>query len=170
MSSTWVKPSASIWATVRAALAPRSLIPEGPWCSRLWEDTSSRGGVVVSASEATMADPAPSFDADKAKAFTRRMVQHLEGSAITIMIEVGRRVGLFEAMAHLDWSTSREIATEAGLSERYAREWLAAMVCGGIVEHDPVADTYRLPPEHAAGLTGATTQNLSSIAEMVTLM
>jgi 2-polyprenyl-3-methyl-5-hydroxy-6-metoxy-1,4-benzoquinol methylase len=117
-----------------------------------------------------MADPAPSFDADKAKAFTRQMVQHLEGSAVTVMIEVGRRVGLFEAMAQLDWATSREVASQAGLSERYAREWLAAMVCGGIVEHDPVAGTYRLPPEHAAGLTGATTKNLSTIAEMMTLM
>lgn len=117
-----------------------------------------------------MAAPVPDFDTEKAKAFTRRMVQHLEGSAVTVMIEVGRRVGIFDAMARLDWSTSREIATEARLNERYAREWLAAMVCGGIVEYDAVAGTYRLPPEHAVALTGATTRNLSTVAEMMALM
>ncbi|MGH2395141.1 MAG: class I SAM-dependent methyltransferase, partial [Candidatus Limnocylindria bacterium] len=99
-----------------------------------------------------------------------RIVQHLEGSAVTVMVELGRRVGLFESMAGLDWATSREIATQAGLNERYAREWLAAMVCGGIVEYDAVAGTFRLPPEHAAGLTGATTKDLSTVAELVTLM
>ncbi len=117
-----------------------------------------------------MVEPASGFDKDKTRAFTQRIVQHLEGSAVIVMVELGRRVGLFEAMARLDWATSREIATQAGLHERYAREWLAAMVCGGIVEYDAVAGTYRLPPEHAVGLTGATTKDLSTVAELVTLM
>src|SRR5262249_37520466 len=47
----------------------------------------------------------------------------------------------------------------AGLQERYVREWLGAMVTGRIVEHDPVANTYYLPPEHAASLTRAATPN-----------
>src|SRR3989475_6892060 len=29
----------------------------------------------------------------------------------------------------------RSIAEKTGLSERYVREWLAAMVCGGIIEY-----------------------------------
>jgi hypothetical protein len=102
-----------------------------------------------------MGEPAAGFDKDKAKAFTQLMVRHLEGSAVTVMLEIGGRVGLFETLARLGPSGSAEIAARAGLSERYVREWLAAMACGGIVEYDATAGTYRLPPEHATLLTGS---------------
>ena len=116
-----------------------------------------------------MADEAV-FDKAKAKAFTQLMVRHLEGAAVSIMLEVGRRVGLFEAMAQIDAVTSGEIAAKTGLSERYVREWLAAMVCGGIVEYVAGDRTYRLPREHAAGLTGSSSRNLTGMAEMFPLM
>jgi SAM-dependent methyltransferase len=44
------------------------------------------------------------------------------------------------------------------------------MVCGGIVEHDARTHTFRLPPEHAAGLTGASTKNFATMAEFFPLM
>jgi SAM-dependent methyltransferase len=117
-----------------------------------------------------MAGSETAFDRAKAKAFTLLMVRHLEGAAVSIMIEVGRRVGLFEAMATMGAVTSAEIAEKTGLSERYIREWLAAMVCGGIVEYAAGERTYRLPREHAAGLTGSSTRNLTTLAEMFALM
>ena len=40
-------------------------------------------------------------------------------------------------MAELPPSTSEEIAKQAGLNERYVREWLGAMVTGRIVNYDP---------------------------------
>src|SRR3989442_15300612 len=101
---------------------------------------------------------AAEFDRAKAKAFRQLMVRHLEGAAGSIMIEVGRRVGLFEAMATMGAVTSVEIAEKTGLSERYVREWLAAMVCGGIIEYAAGEHTYRLPREHPAGLTGSTSR------------
>src|SRR5881396_3755330 len=110
------------------------------------------------------------LDRAKAKAFTQLMVRHLEGAAVSIMIEVGRRVGLFEAMATMGAVTSVEIAEKTGLSERYVREWLAAMVCGGIIEYAAGEHTYRLPREHAAGLTGSSSRNLTGMAEMFPLM
>jgi SAM-dependent methyltransferase len=117
-----------------------------------------------------MAAPGAEFDRVKAKAFTALMVRHLEGAAVSIMIEVGRRVGLFEAMATMGAVTNAQIAEKTGLSERYIREWLAAMVCGGIVEYAAGEGTYRLPPEHAAGLTGSSTRNLTTMAELFPLM
>src|SRR2546427_4923092 len=86
------------------------------------------------------------------------------------MIEVGRRVGLYEAMATLGAVTAADVAEKTGLSERYVREWLAAMVCGGIVEYAATERTYRLPREHAAGLTGVSSRNLTGMAEMFPLM
>src|SRR5207253_10888123 len=114
--------------------------------------------------------PEAEFDRAKAKAFTQLMVRHLEGAAVSVMLELGRRVGLFEAMAKMGPATSEVIAETAGLNERYVREWLAAMVCGGIVEYRAAEHTYRLPREHAAGLTGSSTRNLTSMVEMFPLM
>src|SRR5215475_15545393 len=110
------------------------------------------------------------FDRTKARAFTQLMVRHLEGAAVSVMLEVGRRVGLFEAMAKMSAATSVQIAEKAGLSERYVREWLGAMVCGGIVEYAAGERTYRLPREHAAALTGGSTRNLTSMVETFPLM
>src|SRR5215813_10634530 len=114
--------------------------------------------------------PDAEFDRAKAKAFTQLMVRHLEGAAVTVMLEVGRRAGLFEAMAKMGAATSAEIAEKTALSERYVREWLAAMACGGIVEYAAAERTFRLPREHASGLTGSSTRNLTSMVEMFPLM
>jgi SAM-dependent methyltransferase len=114
--------------------------------------------------------PEAEFDRAKAKAFTQLMVRHLEGAAVSLMLEVGRRVGLLEAMATMGAVTSAEIAGKTGLSERYVREWLAAMVCGGIVEYAAGERTYRLPREHATMLTGSSSRNLTSMVEMFPLL
>jgi hypothetical protein len=39
------------------------------------------------------------------------------------------------------------------LNERYVREWLGALVTGGIAAYDPASATYNLPPAAAACLT-----------------
>lgn len=62
-------------------------------------------------------------------------------------------------MAELPPSTSADIARAARLQERYVREWLGAMVTGGIVTYGPDDQLYTLPPEHAALLTRRATPN-----------
>jgi 2-polyprenyl-3-methyl-5-hydroxy-6-metoxy-1,4-benzoquinol methylase len=99
------------------------------------------------------------FDQNKAEAFAGSMIGVLNGAAVALMTSIGHRTGLFDAMAGRPPSTSREIAEAAGLSERYVREWLGAMATGGVVEYDPEAGTYFLPPEHAAFLTRAASPN-----------
>ena len=99
------------------------------------------------------------FDQARAEAFVGQLMDDLNGGATMIMTSIGHRTGLFDAMAKLSHSTSEEIAEAANLNERYVREWLAAMVVGGIVEHDPEEETYYLPPEHAAWLTRAASPN-----------
>jgi ubiquinone/menaquinone biosynthesis C-methylase UbiE len=99
------------------------------------------------------------FDRAKAEAFAGSMVGVMNGAAVALMTSIGHRTGLFDVMAGLPPSTSRQIATAAKLSERYVREWLGAMATGGVVEYDPAADAYSLPPEHAAFLTRAASPN-----------
>jgi SAM-dependent methyltransferase len=87
------------------------------------------------------------------------------------MISIGHRTGLFDVMRGLAPQTSAEIAARAGLSERYVREWLGAMVSGGIVEFDAARGRYFLPPEHAASLTReARPNNLAVTAQWIPVL
>jgi 2-polyprenyl-3-methyl-5-hydroxy-6-metoxy-1,4-benzoquinol methylase len=95
------------------------------------------------------------LDQAKAEVFAGKMLQTLNDGFLALLISVGHRTGLFDAMAGLPASTSQQIADAANLNERYVREWLGGMVVGGIVEYDPATGTYQLPPEHAGLLTRA---------------
>jgi 2-polyprenyl-3-methyl-5-hydroxy-6-metoxy-1,4-benzoquinol methylase len=111
------------------------------------------------------------LDQSKAEEFAERMLGVLNDGTLALMTSIGHRTGLFDAMAGLIPSTSEQIASTADLNERYVREWLAAMVTGGIVEHDPEGGTYRLPPEHAAFLTrGATPDNIAVTAQFIPVL
>ena len=96
---------------------------------------------------------------EKKEAFAERIVGMMNDAALTMMISLGHRTGLYDTMAELPPSTSDEIARAAHLDERYVREWLNAMVVGLIVDYSPENKTYFLPPEHAAWLTRAATPN-----------
>lgn len=94
-------------------------------------------------------------DVDATAAFAARAEEIVNDAMLALMLSVGFRTRLLDVMAGLDPSTSEEVAAAAGLHERYVREWLGAMVTGGIVEYDPVARSYHLPGERAASLTRA---------------
>ncbi len=96
-----------------------------------------------------------SINYDQQNAFAERMVDIMNSAAIALMVSVGHRTGLFDSMAGRAHETSMDVAKHASLNERYVREWLGAMVTGGIVEYDPESQGYRLPAEHAAWLTRA---------------
>ena len=111
------------------------------------------------------------LDQKKAEEFAGRMLEILNAGALAIMTSIGHRTGLFDAMSELPPSTSEQIASAAGLNERYVREWLGAMVVGGTVEHDAESGTYFLPPEHAAWLTrAATPNNIAVTTQFIPLM
>ncbi len=93
------------------------------------------------------------FDEAKAESFAGKMLDVMNYGMLGVLSSIGHQVGLFDVMSGLSPSTSEQIARASSLNERYVREWLAAMVTGGIVEYDPSAGTYALPPEHAQSLT-----------------
>lgn len=116
-------------------------------------------------------DTDSTFDSEKAEAFGDRFVGALNNGALCLMASVGHRTGLFDVMSKLAPSTSHEIATCAGLNERYVREWLGAMVTAGVVEVDPTSTHFKLPKEHAAFLSrAAAADNLAVFAQYIGLL
>jgi 2-polyprenyl-3-methyl-5-hydroxy-6-metoxy-1,4-benzoquinol methylase len=106
------------------------------------------------------------FDPQQAEAFGERIMNMVNQGSLALMVSIGHRTGLFDTLALLPPATSGQIAEAAGLQERYVREWLAAMVTGGIVHYTPGGfngssngGKYHLPPEHAANLTRAASPN-----------
>jgi len=89
-------------------------------------------------------------DASRAEAFAERLCGILNGGALSLLLSIGHRLGLFDVMAGLPAASPETIAREAGLDVSYVGTWLAALAAGGVVELDAEAGTYRLPPEGAA--------------------
>ena len=113
----------------------------------------------------------PEIDSAKAEAFAGRLLSALNDGALCLMIAVGHRVGLFDAMREQPPSTSDEIARHTGLNERYVREWLGAMVTGRVVDVDPETNRFSLPQEHAAFLTRAAgADNLAVFSQYISLL
>jgi SAM-dependent methyltransferase len=105
------------------------------------------------------------------EAFAGTMVGVFNHGALALMLSIGHQTGLFDAMAGLPPATSEEIAAAAGLHERYVREWLGAMVSGGIVDVDPEGRRYQLPAEHAACLTRAAgAGNIAGFMQFIPLL
>ena len=78
-------------------------------------------------------------DQKKVETFARQMMDTLNKAAFSLMMSIGHQTGLFDIMADLPPSTSKQIATAAGLNERYVREWLGALVTGRIIDYEPSA-------------------------------
>ncbi|MBN1294160.1 MAG: class I SAM-dependent methyltransferase [Candidatus Latescibacteria bacterium] len=111
------------------------------------------------------------FDEKKNEAFADRMINILNSGALSLMISIGHRSGLFDAMRALPPSTSKRIADSTGLQERYVHEWLGALVTGGIISCDPGKHLFSLPPEHASWLTRQSkANNLALFAQYIPLL
>jgi 2-polyprenyl-3-methyl-5-hydroxy-6-metoxy-1,4-benzoquinol methylase len=91
----------------------------------------------------------PPVDMARAQSFINRVMGDLSGAVVSIMCAIGDRLGFFKSLCWGGPATSEELAGRAGVSERYAREWLSAMASAGYVEYDPVSQRFALPAEHA---------------------
>ncbi len=113
----------------------------------------------------------PMLDSAKAEAFAGTLLDTLNHAALALMMSIGHRTGLFDAMSGLPPATSAEIATKAGLNERYVREWLGSMVTSRVVELNPETQRYSLPAEHAAFLTrAAAADNMAVFAQYIAVL
>jgi SAM-dependent methyltransferase len=96
----------------------------------------------------------PTVEIDQAKheAFLDQAFGDLAACYGGVMVSLGDRLGLYEALNGAGPLTSAEVAERSGCAERYVREWLGSQVAAGYLEYHPNTATYELPPEHAAVL------------------
>ncbi len=114
--------------------------------------------------------PTPT-DIDASDAFADQLLGMLNQGALALMVSIGHRTGLFDALSELPPSDSNGIAAQAGLDERYVREWLGAMVTGGVVDYDHASGRYRLPAFRSALLARtATPDNMAVFAQYIGLL
>jgi 2-polyprenyl-3-methyl-5-hydroxy-6-metoxy-1,4-benzoquinol methylase len=104
----------------------------------------------------------PTVEIDQAKyeAFVAQAFGDLAACYGGVMVSLGDRLGLYDALNGAGPLTSAEVADRAGCAERYVREWLNSQVAAGYVEYHPGTVTYELPPEHAAVLADADSPTL----------
>jgi SAM-dependent methyltransferase len=96
------------------------------------------------------------IDMDKLMSFVFRAVDEVGATLNTALVVMGDKLGLYRALAGAGPLTPGEVASRAGCSERYVREWLNAQAAGGYVVYDSASGRYLLPAEQAVALTDET--------------
>ncbi len=90
-------------------------------------------------------------EVDQAKlgAFFGKVFGDIKSSMLGLNYYIGDKLGLFKALAEAGPVTNISLAKRTGLHERYLREWLSAMACGGIVDYDASTQEFSLAKERA---------------------
>jgi SAM-dependent methyltransferase len=78
-----------------------------------------------------------------------RAIADLGAAFSGVLVNIGRRLGLYKAMAEIGACTSEQLAQATGVRERYVREWLNNQAAGGYVRYQPYGQIYTLPPAQA---------------------
>jgi SAM-dependent methyltransferase len=81
------------------------------------------------------APPTVTTSSDRRDQLVDRLFSDTIGALELLSVYVGDRLGLYAALAEGP-ATSAELATRAGIAERYAREWLEQQAVAALVDHD----------------------------------
>jgi SAM-dependent methyltransferase len=95
---------------------------------------------------------AQQVDMDKLQTFMGKMVGDMGAALSGSLVITGAKLGLYRILAEQGPLTSHELAERAGISERYAREWLAAQAASGFIDHDDLSDGFSMNPEQQMAL------------------
>ena len=93
-----------------------------------------------------------SVDQDKLNQLVSKFVGDLGASIQGPTILIGEQLGLYKALA-AGPMTSKDLGDKTGISERYAREWLAAQAASGYVNYDSATGRFWMSPEQKFTLT-----------------
>jgi SAM-dependent methyltransferase len=94
-------------------------------------------------------DNAP-FDGARLERLAQRWMTDRQGALVAGLVYLGDELGLFAALRDKGPATPDELATKTGLTERYVREWLAAMALAEYIAYNQADGRFHLTPEQVA--------------------
>jgi len=89
------------------------------------------------------------MDQEKLGQLMGKVMVDFGGAMSAVLVRIGAQTGLFAGLAEAA-ALSDELAERTGTSERYVREWLAAMAAAGYVTYDRTTKRFSLSPEQRA--------------------
>ncbi len=88
------------------------------------------------------------IDKDKLRRYSGTVWGYKQGEMVSLLIQIGDRLGLYKALAGAGPVTAAELAAKTRLKERWLFEWLRGQAAAKILDyHDP--DRFELSPEGA---------------------
>jgi SAM-dependent methyltransferase len=97
-----------------------------------------------------------SINEEKMNDFLGKVVNDFGAALSSVLVYIGQKLGLYEALVKSGPLTPAELAEKTGTFERYVREWLINQAAGGYVEYDVENGRYFLSPEQSVALTDET--------------
>jgi SAM-dependent methyltransferase len=88
-------------------------------------------------------------DEGKLNQFVGQMLGDLGGAASIGMVRIGDALGLYRTLHAKGGMTCAELAEEAGVNQRYLREWLSHQAASGYLDYEPASGVFTLTPEQA---------------------
>ncbi|MDJ0959137.1 MAG: class I SAM-dependent methyltransferase [Acidimicrobiia bacterium] len=85
------------------------------------------------------------MDLETIQRYALNVWQAKQGEMVSLMIQLGDRLGLFRAMAGRGFMTPAELGKETELHARPLREWLYGLAAADVLSHDD--GRFELPPE-----------------------
>ena len=105
---------------------------------------------------ATIAPPQPvqtlQPDPVKLEQFMFKMVGDMAAAMSGSLVITGVKLGLYGKLAQIGPASSRQLADELDLDERYVREWLSAQAASGFVDYDAATERFSMNAEQIMAL------------------
>lgn len=91
-----------------------------------------------------MHDSAAQARQQEGKSYAASLWKYKQAETVALMINVGRRLGLYQHLKAIGKTTAIELAERSGLHQRWVLEWLRLQTAAGILEY-VATDTFELP-------------------------
>ena len=86
---------------------------------------------------------------EKLNKLVGQTLQDLGGAMSVPLVQIGEKLGLYQALSEAGPQTAEELADKTRISPRYAREWLSAQAASNYISYDPSEDKFSMTPEQA---------------------
>ncbi len=94
-----------------------------------------------------MTSEASTVDPSEVRLFGLKVWTYKMGEQVSLMIHLGDRLGIYQAMSGKGPLAAEVIAQSAGLHERFVREWLLGQAAAGLIDRSEIVRTDGQAPD-----------------------